>query len=90
MSVVNDLGGIETFWDRKLYMKAWYNSNIFMNFLYFSCVIFFPKNVSIHSNHILLIMLRAGVLCVCVTESNFLKKKLSQKLGKWVKNSFFF
>ena len=74
-------GGIETFWDRKLYMKAWYNSNIFMNFLYFSCVIFFPKNVSIHSNHILLIMSRAGVLCVC-DRVKFFEEKIIPKIGK--------
>ena len=37
--------GIETFWDKKLCMKTWYNS---------FCVIFVAQSISILSNHILL------------------------------------
>ena len=39
-------GSTGTFWYRKLYKKTWYSSKIFMNFINFSCLIFF-QNVSI-------------------------------------------
>ena len=38
---------IGTFWDIKLYMKTWYNSKIYLNFVDFSCVNFLAQNVSI-------------------------------------------
>ena len=41
------LGHINTFWDRKLCIKTWNNSKIFMNFANFSCVIFWTQNVLI-------------------------------------------
>ena len=47
-------GGIVTFWDRKLYMKTWYNSKNFMNFTNFSCLIFLTEIVLIPPKHILL------------------------------------
>ena len=47
-------GGIGTFWDRKLCMKTWYSSKIFMNLANFSCAIILAQNVVIPPNHILL------------------------------------
>ena len=42
------IGNISTVWHRKLYMKAWYSSKIFLNFICFSCLIFLAQNVLIH------------------------------------------
>ena len=49
-----ELGDIDKFWDKKLCMKTWYNSKIFMNFINSSCVIFLSQNVTILPNCILL------------------------------------
>ena len=38
-------GGISLFWDRTLRMKTWYNSNIFMKFTDFFCIILLAQNV---------------------------------------------
>ena len=42
-------GGIPTLWDKKLCMKTRYNPKVFVNFIDFSCVIFWAQNVSIPS-----------------------------------------
>ena len=41
-------------WDRKLCMKTWYNTKIFINFAVFSCVIFLAQNVPMPPDHLLL------------------------------------
>ena len=47
-------GDIKTFWPRKLWMKTWHSSTLWINF---SCIIFWTQNVPIPSNLILLVSL---------------------------------
>ena len=41
------IGNIRKVWHRKLYIKTWYSSKIFVNFVNFSCLTFWTQNVSI-------------------------------------------
>ena len=47
---------IGTVQDKKLCMKTWYNSKAFVNFIDFSCVIFWVQNFLIPPNHTLLLV----------------------------------
>ena len=40
------IGNIRIFWIKKICMKTWYSSKIFMNFINFSFLIYYPKNCS--------------------------------------------
>ena len=46
--------GIGTNWKKRLYMKTWHNSKIFVNFGTFFCVIFLAPYFLIPPNHVLL------------------------------------
>ena len=49
-----DNGNNNTVWDRKFWMKSWYNSKIFSNFDNFSGLILWTKTVSIFPDQSLL------------------------------------